>query len=170
MSLLGGAVVARLDEKDLEQSLFDRYAMLHKQRRGHYPLLVETECYTYMGQGVKIVSCNVFDSIKNAEVVIESRGSNVATVEFQELSWKFSRATIDSRSEVSENEYIANGPHSETDSANGDILNEINDKLAILLRRSEGLSLKDIENADRNKRILGPHDQASLRNCNSNTA
>ena len=105
--------MVRLDEKDLEQSLFDRYAMLHKQRRGHYPLLVETECYTYMGQGVKIVSCNVFDSIKNAEVVIESRDSNVATVEFQELSWKFSRVTINSMSEISQDEYIANGPHND---------------------------------------------------------
>jgi hypothetical protein len=104
--------VAKLDEKDLEQTLFDRYAMLHKQRHGHYPLLVETECYTYMGQGVKIVSCNVFDTIKNAEIVIESRGSNVATVDFQELSWKFSRVTIDAMAEVSQDEYIANGARS----------------------------------------------------------
>jgi hypothetical protein len=96
--------------REIQSSLADRYAMIFEMVNGHLPLIMHRVCYDYMGcGGVQIVEANIYDTVSNADVVIENRSGNRAHIEFRELSWGFGRKTISRLSEVTKEEYIRGG-------------------------------------------------------------
>lgn len=78
-------------DRKLMESLRDRYAMAAYSLVGSYPLITDVYCYQYFGQPVKIVEVNMYDTLANAEVTIETSGMERTRLEFVQLSWDFSR-------------------------------------------------------------------------------
>ena len=67
----------------------DSFALIHKKLKGYLPLIMHKECYRYFGNTVRVTECNVYDSIKNAEVTVLGPFDEGARVEFSELEWEY---------------------------------------------------------------------------------
>jgi hypothetical protein len=107
------AMKKRQTEADvhLHNDLIDRYAMLHEMlKNGLPPMIVGQECYSYIGEVVKIVSFDLYDnSPREAMCVIETRTGRRAQVEFGELQWHYEPRTIDRLTEVTRDEFVTRG-------------------------------------------------------------
>lgn len=81
-----------LDESwDVIAEQRDRMAIATFRHKGHYPLVMFVESYIHFGEWVKIVAVHGENIDKYLEVVIENRSAHRATVEFDQLDWKFGR-------------------------------------------------------------------------------
>jgi hypothetical protein len=107
------AMKERQTEADvhLHNDLIDRYAMLHEMlKNGLPPMIVGQECYSYIGEWVKIVSFDLYDNNpREAMCVIETRTGRRAQVEFGELQWHYEPRTIDRLTEVTRDEFVRRG-------------------------------------------------------------
>ena len=79
----------QVDEDRLGKAM-DSFALLHKKLKGYLPLIMHKECYRYFGNTVRIAECNIYDSVKNAEVTVLGPFDEGARVEFSELEWEYS--------------------------------------------------------------------------------
>lgn len=91
------------------RSLRDRWVMGRIEYGETIPLILHETCYSYIGQPVKIIEANVFDEVKNAEVVIETGFGDRTQVEFSELLWHYCRTTIDAACKTPRSFYIRDG-------------------------------------------------------------
>lgn len=81
--------MATLEEMIEVGQMAKEFALKFKNCYGHYPLIVGFECYEHFGETAEIVEVNMFDKVRNAEVVVQGRGADQTdSVEFGDLSWR----------------------------------------------------------------------------------
>ncbi len=98
-----------------EQELLDRWIELRRINGKGLPLIIGEECYEHFGQRCQIVEANVYDTVENAEVVIEAGFGERTEVEFSRLSWDFGCRHNDSLSKMSLMDLIRNGSEAAND-------------------------------------------------------
>ncbi len=76
---------------DIAAEQRDRLAIATFRQKGHYPVIMFSECYIYFGEWVQIVSVEQEYMDKYLEVVVESRSAERKCVSFDELDWHFGR-------------------------------------------------------------------------------
>lgn len=65
----------------------EAYAERFKSVNGHYPLILNRECYEHFGESCLIERVNLFDETHNAECWIRNQGGDLEKVDFSNLRW-----------------------------------------------------------------------------------
>jgi hypothetical protein len=90
--------------------LRDRWIMSRGVLNQSLPLILHEELYEHFGEWCQIIEANVYDTIDNAEVVIENRSGDRTQVQFGHLTWKRNRDLVDAVCQKTLTQLIVEGP------------------------------------------------------------